>query len=112
MMKRRVVYAKLAVLSSPINKLLDLRKCVDCLRNYTRMYGRYLTQCFIQGIVAVGYSPPYIYIYIYIYILYTLADMYLYIYTPVLAIANYYSNHSSIIMYIHVIQLFCCFKSA
>ena len=61
MVKRRVVYAKSAMLSSPINKLLDLRKCVDCLRNYTRMYGRYLTQCFIQGIVAVGYSPPYIY---------------------------------------------------
>ena len=32
-------------LSSPINKVLDLRKCVDCLRNYTRMYGCYLMQC-------------------------------------------------------------------
>ena len=55
MVKCRVVYAKSAVLLLPINKVLDLRKCVDCLWNYTRMYGCYLTQC------LVGYSPPYIY---------------------------------------------------
>ena len=55
MVKHRVVYAKSAVLLSPINKVLDLRKCVDCLRNYTRMYRHYLMQCFIQGILAVGY---------------------------------------------------------
>ena len=48
--KRRVVYTKSAVLSSPINKLLDLRKCVDCLRNYTRMYGCYLTQCVLYRV--------------------------------------------------------------
>ena len=64
MVKRRVVYAKSAVLSSPINKLLDLRKCVDCLRNYTRMYGRYLTQCVLYSGSWI-LSP--------LYILYTLA---------------------------------------
>ena len=50
MMKRRVVYAKSALLSSPINKVLDLQKCVDCLQNYTRMYGCYLTQCVLYRV--------------------------------------------------------------
>ena len=50
MVKRRVVYAKSAVLSSPINKVLDLQKCVDCLRNYIRMYGCYLTQCVLYRV--------------------------------------------------------------
>ena len=50
MVKRRVVYAKSAVLSSPINKALDLQNCVDCLRNYTRMYRCYLTQCVLYRV--------------------------------------------------------------
>ena len=50
MVKCRVVYAKSAVLSSPINKLLDLQKCVDCLRNNARMYGCYLTQCVLYRV--------------------------------------------------------------
>ena len=37
--------ARSAVLSSPIIKVLELWKCVDYLRNYTRIYGCYLTQC-------------------------------------------------------------------
>ena len=51
MVKHRVVYAKSAVLLSPINKVFDLRKCVDCLQNYTRMYVWMLLEavCFIQG---------------------------------------------------------------
>ena len=63
MVKCRVVYAKSAVLSSPINKVLDLQKCIDCLRNYARMYGCYLTQCVLYRVatLAVGYSPPSIY---------------------------------------------------
>ena len=43
MVKRRVIYAKSAVLLSPINKVLGLQRCIDCLWNYTRMYGCYLT---------------------------------------------------------------------
>ena len=63
MVKCGVVYAKSTVLSSPINKVLDLQKCIDCLQNYTRMYGCYLTQSVLYSvrILAVGYSPSSIY---------------------------------------------------
>ena len=56
MVKRRVVYTKSAVLSSPINKVLDLRKCVDCLQNYTRMYGCYLMQCVLYRVISGSYT--------------------------------------------------------
>ena len=39
------------MLSSPINKALDLQKCVGCLQNYTRINGCYLTQCVYTGYI-------------------------------------------------------------
>ena len=45
------------MLSSPINEVLDLQKCVDCLRNYTRMYGCYLTQCVYTGYIDSWILP-------------------------------------------------------
>ena len=58
---------KVSSVMSSINKVLDLQKCVDCLRNYTRMYGCYLMQCVSYRVYRKldTLLPVYLYIYIY-----------------------------------------------